>query len=213
MKANSKSYYDTEINLEDALSNAGAVDDFLFLQDLKQRKLFLDTDIDQFSVTEIAKHIMRYNSDDRFFDIKDRRPVLLYIASNGGDVDSGFELIDIIQNSKTPIYTINLGYQYSMGFLIGLAGHKRFALPNAKFLHHDGTNIIINSSAKAKDQMEFSNKVEERIKNYVISRTKVSEEEYEKHTRQEWYLLADEAKEYGMVDYIIGTDCDIDDIV
>lgn len=69
------------------------------------------------------------------------------------------------------MYTVNLGYQYSMGFLIGLAGHKRFAVPNAKFLMHDGSNFIWDSGAKAQDKMEFQKKVEARIRQYVVERS------------------------------------------
>lgn len=119
----------------------------------------------------------------------------------------------MIMNSKTPVYTINLGYQYSMGFLIGLAGHKRFATHNAKFLMHDGSNFVYNSGAKAQDQMEFQKKVEERIKQYIISRSNLTPEEYDSKLRVEWYLFADEAKQKGFVDYILGEDCDINEIV
>lgn len=214
MATNHKGYYDYEIDIEKALlETVGMVDEVFYLNDLKQRKLFLNSDIDQLSVSDIVKHIMQFNKEDLGVDPKDRQPILLYVTSNGGEVDSGFELIDVIQSSRTPVYTINLGYQYSMGFLIGLAGHKRFAMPNAKFLHHDGTNVIVNSGTKVKDQMEFQERIETRMKQYVIDRTKVTEEEYDTHLRQEWYLFADEAKKYGMVDYIIGVDCDIDEII
>lgn len=213
MRKQRKGYYDIDIAIEKTLLDSGMVDELFYLQDLKQRKLFLNSDIDQYTVADIVKHIMQINKEDKGIELEKRKPILLYVTSNGGEIDSGFELIDVIMNSKTPVYTINLGYQYSMGFLIGLAGHKRYATRNAKFLHHDGTNVIINSGTKAKDQMEFQDKIEARIKEYVIKKTKVTEDEYETHMRQEWYLFADEAKKYGMVDYIIGTDCDIDDIV
>lgn len=213
MSTKGNDYYDIEVGTEEVLISNGMVEEVFYLRDLQQRKLFLNADIDQFSVADIVKHIMQINKEDKGLEIEKRKPILLYITSNGGDVDSGFELIDVIMSSKTPVYTINLGYQYSMGFLIGLAGHKRYATRNAKFLHHDGTNVIINSGTKAKDQMEFQSDIESRVKDYVISRTKVTNEEYDKHMRQEWYLFADEAKDYGMVDYIIGIDCDIDEII
>ena len=208
-----RGYYDFDAEFEDSLIESGVIDGLFYLRNLKQRKLFLNEDISSFSVTDIVKHIMQFNAEDKQIPVEMRTPILLYITSNGGDVDAGFELIDIIQSSKTPVYTVNLGYQYSMGFLIGLAGHKRFATKNAKFLHHDGTNIIINSGTNVKDQMEFQDKIEDRIKKYVINKTKVTEEEYDNHLRQEWYLFAGEAKEYGMVDYIVGVDCDIDTII
>lgn len=208
-----KGYYDIEVSIEKSLVDGGLIDELFYLQDLKQRKLFLNADIDQFSVADIVKHIMQINKEDKHLEPQERKPILLYVTSNGGEVDSGFELIDVIMNSKTPVYTVNLGYQYSMGFLIGLSGHKRYATRNAKFLMHDGSNFIYNSGAKAQDQMEFNRKVESRIKKYVLSRSKVTSEEYDSKLRVEWYLFADEAKEKGFVDYILGEDCDINDIV
>lgn len=213
MDKKNSAYYDIEIEFEEALVKNGFVEDIFYLRDLKQRKLFISTNICQETVDDAIRHIMQINREDMGIARENRKPIILYVISNGGDVDAGFALVDVILSSKTPVYTVNLGYQYSMGFLIGLAGHKRFALPNAKFLHHDGTNVLINSGTKIKDQMEFQDKIEARIKRYVISRTKVTDVEYDTHLRQEWYLFADEAKKYGMIDYIIGVDCDMDSVI
>ena len=208
-----KGYYDIEVSFEKSLIEGGMVDELFYLKDLKQRKLFLNSEIDQFTVADIVKHIMQINKEDKGIEPAERRPILLYVTSNGGEIDSGFELIDVIMNSKTPVYTINLGFQYSMGFLIGLAGHKRYATANAKFLMHDGSNFVWDSGMKAQDRMDFNKKIESRIKKYVMSRSTVTNEEYESKLRVEWYLFADEAKEKGFVDYIIGEDCDINEIV
>lgn len=213
MRKHKKGYYDFDIDLEATLVENGLVDEIFYLRDLNQRKLFLNADIDQFTIEDAVKHIMQFNKEDTGIEPDKRQPVILYVTSNGGSVYDGFKLIDVIQSSKTPVYTVNLGYQYSMGFLIGLAGHKRFAMKNAKFLMHDGSNFVYGSGTKVQDQMEFQRKVEQRIKDYVISRSKVSEEEYDNKLRVEWYLFADEAKEKGFTDYIIGIDCNIDEIV
>ena len=212
MKRYDDDYYDIEIDIEKIIGS-GMIEDVFYLKDLKQRKLFLKCDIDQCSVSDIVKHIMQYNKEDQNIPVEERKPILLYVVSNGGVVDAGFELIDVIECSKTPVYTINTGYQYSMGLLIGLAGHKRFATKNAKYLMHDGSNFVWNSGAKAQDQMEFNRKVEERIKQYILSHTKLPEEEYDSKLRVEWYFFADEAKEKGFTDYIIGGDVDIDAII
>jgi len=212
MKNKIGNYYDVEIDIEKVLAG-GMVSEVFYLKDLKQRKLYLSEDITQDTVGDPVRHILQYNREDYGVPEKDRTPVLLYIASNGGEVDAGFELIDTILSSKTPVYTINLGYQYSMGFLIGIAGHRRYAMRHAKFLMHDGTNFIVNSGAKAQDQMEFNRRVEERVKQYILSRSKVTSEEYDSKLRVEWYMFSDEAKEKGFVDYIIGEDCDIDAII
>lgn len=212
-KRKSYNHYDIEIELEEALIKNGLVDDVFYLRDLKQRKLFISMDICQDSVNDAIRHIMQINREDMGIAREDRKPIILYVTSNGGDVDAGFALIDVILSSETPVYVINQGYQYSMGFLIGLAGHKRFAMPHAKFLMHDGSQFVYNSGAKAQDQMEFNKRMEERIKKYVLSRTKITSEMYDSQMRKEWYMFADEAKELGVTDYIVGEDCTINDII
>lgn len=213
MQKNRKSYYDFDIDFEGIMLESGMVDEMFRLQDLRNRKLFLTDEISQISVGDIVKNILQYNCDDKGLAAWERVPILLYISSVGGSVDAGFELIDVIENSKTPVYTINLGYQYSMGLLIGLAGHKRFATKNAKYLMHDGSNFVYNSGAKAQDQMRFQGKVEDRIKEYILSHSKLTQEEYDANLRVEWYMFADEAKERGFVDSIIGVDCDMDAVI
>lgn len=214
MKPNGDGYYDISFDEADILIDNGLIAELFYLKDLQQRKLFLNTDIDQSSVSEIVKHILQFNHEDYGIEPPEhRRPILLYVTSNGGEVDAGFELIDVIKASKTPVYTINLGNQYSMGFLIGLAGHKRYATKNAKFLMHDGSQFIYNSGAKAQDEMRFQCRVEERVKNYILANSRVTSDEYDSKLRIEWYLFADEAKEKGFVDYIIGEDCELDEIV
>lgn len=205
-------YFDIDLDLDLDGAN-GLLDDVFYLKDLKQRKLFLNANIDQWTVHELKKCILQYNKDDMGKPVEERKPILFYVTSNGGDVGAGFELVDVIQNSITPVYTINIGFQYSMALLVGLAGHKRFATKNSTYLMHDGSNFIFNSGAKSADQMEFNKKMESRIKKYILSRSNLTDEEYDKQYRVEWYLFADEAKEKGFVDYIIGEDCDINEII
>lgn len=202
-----------ELNEIEFLESGGMLDEALDLRDLKNRKLYLTFDITSYVVEKIIRHILQYNFEDKGIPVEERKPIILYITSNGGAVEAGFGLIDVITNSKTPIYTVNLAYQYSMGFLIGLAGHKRFAFKHAHFLMHDGVNAVIDSGQKAQDKMEFNKYFEEKIKEYVVSRTNVTAKEYNKRLRLEWYMLADEAKKWGMIDYIIGEDCSLDDVV
>ena len=183
------------------------------LEDLKQRKLYINYYIDESLLEEITYHILRFNAEDKGKNIEERKPILLYCSSNGGSVIDGFSLIDIILESKTPVYTINIGYQYSMGLLIGLSGHKRIATKNATYLLHDGQNFMYNSSAKLKDAMKFEEQREQKIKNYVLSRSKLTSEEYDKNYRVELYMYSKEAKEIGFVDFIVGEDCTIDEII
>lgn len=213
MKNTNKGYYDIDADLEAVLTDSGMINELFYLKDLQQRKLFLKTDIDSFSVADIVKHIMQFNKEDAGIPVENRRPILLYLSSHGGCVDAGFELIDAIQMSKTPVYTINLGYWYSMGFFIGIAGDKRYATRNATFLMHDGSSFVIDSGAKVQDRMDFQRRLGERIKEYVLKNSNVTSEEYDSKFRTEWYLFSPEAKEKGFIDFIIGEDCNIDEII
>lgn len=206
-------YYIVDEATLNSMLGKGLIDEVFRLKNLQQRKLFLNDGIGEDTVCEIIRHILQFNAEDMDKPAEDRQPILLYLVSDGGDVDCGFELIDAIETSITPVYIINLGYQYSMGFLIGLAGHKRYAMPNAKFLLHDGSIRVSNSTDKAQDQMKFQAKVEERIKNYVLSHSKLTSRMYTKKRKSEWYIFAEEAKELGFTDYIVGEDCTIDEIV
>lgn len=213
-KMNKRSgYYEIGLDIREILTDGGMIEELFYLQDLQQRKLFLNSEINPYTVADIIKHIMQFNAEDRETEPENREPILLYITSVGGDVDSGFALIDVIKTSKTPVYTVNIGFQYSMGFLIGLAGHKRFAFENSKFLMHDGSQLVYNSGAKARDQMEFQRRAEDRIKQYVISNSKLTEEMYDEKFRVEWYMFADEALEYGFTDEIVGSTAELENIV
>ena len=207
------SMYDIEIGLDDLLVTEDGLYNYFYSKELKQRRLFLQDDVTQWNISPLVKHIMFYNIEDKDIPVEDRKPILLYISSNGGSVDDGFELIDVIKASKTPVYTINVAYAYSMGFLIMLAGHKRLALPNAKFLLHDGSNFTFGSTAKIRDQMEFQKRLEAKVREYVIANTKISAMDYDAKYRVEWYMFAEEAKKNGVIDLIVGPDVDISAII
>lgn len=196
--------------------------DIFEIEDIDERRLYLNCAIEKDELEEsntvenIIYHIMRYNRFDNEAKLKkkDRIPIKLYINSPGGMVTLGFSLIDAILLSETPVYTINMGIAYSMGYLCFLAGEKRFSLPHSTFLLHDGQNFCWDSGGKLKDKLYFdTNETEARIKDYVLNRTKISEELYDKKYRVEWYSYPEEAKENGVCDYIIGKDCKMDDIL
>lgn len=211
---NTRGYFDIDAEYEALLvTDRSSLEEVMMVKDMQQRKIWLHDEIDIETVSGAIHNIYQYNREDAAIPVEERKPILLYIASNGGSVDAGFALIDAIQTSKTPVYTINTGYWYSMGFLIGLAGKKRFAMPNATFLMHDGSNFIWTSGSKAQDQADFNRRVEARVKQYILDHSTLTSKEYDKKQRVEWYLFADEAKERGFIDQIIGVDCDIDTVV
>lgn len=189
-------------------------DDIETLQDKDDRYLLINDQIDDYLIQQIVCKILRYNKEDENLPIEKRKPIILRINSCGGYVTTGYAIIDAIITSKTPVYTVNLGLCASMAFLVFIAGHKRFSMPHAEYLLHDGSTMGMDSTAKIKDRIEFeTGKLAKSTKDFVLSKTKITKNMYEKNYRVEWYFLPDEAKKYGIVDYIIGEDCDINDIL
>lgn len=190
------------------------IEDTFSIEDLEERRLYINNSIDESIISSVVYQILRYNRLDKNKPIEDRVPIKLYINSPGGSVTDGFGLIDAIINSKTPVYTINLAMCASMGFLIFIAGDKRYTMPHAEFLMHDGDNFAMGSTAKMKDRMDFElGELEQMTKNYIINHTNISSNLYDEKYRMEWYFLPKVAKEVGVADFIVGEDCDIDEII
>ena len=79
---------------------------------------------------------------------------------------------------------------------------------------HEGQLSGWDATNKLRDLVEFHTcQVERKIKNIVLNNSKITSELYDKNIRKEWYFLPEEGKELGIVDYIVGQDCDIDDIL
>ena len=184
------------------------------IEDNEERRIYVNCDIDENIIDSAVYHILRYNRMDKDIPINERKPIKIYISTPGGVVTAGYVLIDAIMTSKTPVYTINLGTAYSMGFLIFIAGTKRFSMPSATYLLHDGSSFAWDSTNKLKDRVEFeAGEMEEHTKKYIVERTNISEEKYMENIRKEWYFYPEEAKKLGVVTHIVGTDCDIDEII
>lgn len=184
------------------------------LEDYANRRLYINYEITPAVIDSIVYHILRYNRMDKNIRKEKREPIIIYINTPGGDVSSGLSLIDAILISETPVYTVNLGICFSMGFLIFLAGKKRFSFPHSEFLMHEGVTTIWDSTTKAKDRLDFEmNQVEKHIKDFVISHSKIDDKLYDARRRIEWYMLPEEAKEHGIVTDIIGIDVSLSDIL
>lgn len=161
--------------------------------------------------SKLVEQIFDFNRHDCNVDPKEREPIRLYINSPGGDLIEGFAVVSAIQLSKTPIYTINVGQWSSMAFLIGIAGHRRFSMPNATFLMHDGFSGAFGSTNKLHDQMKFQERFEkEVVKNHVLRYSKMTSEDYDARAREEFYMLPADALKYGFIDEIVD---DIDTVL
>ena len=135
--------------------------------------------------------------------VEERKPIKIYLHSPGGFLTSTFTMIDAIKMSKTPVYTIAMGETYSGGFFTFLAGHKKFAYPHASFLYHEGATANGGDANKFRNFAKFYEVQLEQLRQVVLNNSSISEEEYEKHIKDDWWLTAEEAVKYGIADEIL----------
>lgn len=184
------------------------------ISDVVDRKLWFTEEVDGYTVNNIIYSILKYNAQDKGLEPKKRKPIILYISSIGGDTLEGLSLISAIKSSVTPVYTVVLGNAASMSLIIALVGHKRYCMSNAVYLMHEGFTGDMDSLSKFRDRMMFiTGTVEDKIKSIILDHTELTKKQYDEKYRQEWYFFPDVAKKYGFVDYIIGEDCELDEII
>lgn len=177
---------------------------------MDERTLVINKGIDDTLVEKIIMKIIQWNKEDRYIIPEKRKPITIILNSIGGDMYTGNNIINVIESSKTKIRGVAMGLVASMAYLILLSCHERIAFKDSILLQHDGSIQVQNSTSKARDTMKFFEKVEKNTKDFVISHTNMDEAMYDKYYDSEYYMLADEAKENGCIDKIIGVDVDLD---
>lgn len=180
---------------------------------LKERKIIVNETIDDNVIENICLMIMKWNKEDKALPASCRKPIYLYLNSDGGDVISGYQVLSSIKTSVTPIITVGFAKCASMACYILAAGHKRYCFPNTVVLYHDGQTGYVSSSNKGKDIQKFYDKLEQHLNDFMVEHTNMTAEYLEEIKDREYYMFPDEAKEKGIVDKIIGIDCDLSDIL
>lgn len=179
--------------------------DIVNLAAYSQREIYLGGEIECGSGTTIEGIIRFWNEidDKNNVPVKERKPIKIYINTNGGDLLESFIMVDAIKMSKTPVWTIAQGMVYSGGFFTFICGHKRFAYPHASFLYHEGSAGNSGTAAQFENFTAFYKKQLNQLKDLVISNTDIDEEEYADIKKDDVWYTAKEAVEKGIVDEII----------
>jgi len=184
----------------------------LVLEDMQDRIMYLDGEVNSDVLHTSIMQIYKLNGIDAGLSQEDMQPIILIINSSGGSVMDGLALCDAINASRIPVIGICIGYAYSMAFNIFTQCDFRLATKNASFLYHDGWTCDSNVSSKVKDTAKFYDKVDERVNKLIASRTKLTADYLSSIARADTYWFADEGKENGFVDAIIGEDIDMAEI-
>ena len=170
----------------------------------KDRRVYIDDDISS-NMTAIHKLILRWNMEDRDIDPKTRRPIWLYIMSYGGDLDYMWEIIDAIQASRTPVFTVNIGVAASAASLIFLAGHRRFMMPTSRIIVHEGSAQLAGDAVKVMDQSDSYKKQLKQMKDFILERTEIPKQQLMKKRNNDWELPATYCLEHKACEQIVSS--------
>ncbi|HZN63423.1 MAG TPA: ATP-dependent Clp protease proteolytic subunit [Planctomycetota bacterium] len=168
---------------------------------LKARAIFLSEGITDKTARRIQTSLLMLQQDD------DKSPITVYINSPGGQADSGFAMYDFIRFVKPPVRTIVTGMCASAAVLPFLAVPKerRFSLPNARFLLHQPSTMVMGSASDVAINAEEIVKLRERYNAIVGQETGKTMEQVTSDADRDFWLSPSQAKEYGLVGKIVKT--------
>ena len=166
---------------------------------LKDRIIFLGAPIDDVFSNLVIAQLLFLEAEDPEKDIN------LYINSPGGSVTAGLGIYDTMQYVKPPITTICLGQAASMGafLLAGGTKGKRYALPNARVMIHQPMGGFQGQATEIDIHAREILKIRERLNQIMASHTGQPLERIEQDTERDYFMSAQEAKEYGIIDEVI----------
>jgi ATP-dependent Clp protease, protease subunit len=166
---------------------------------LKERIVMLGTQVDDASANLVVAQLLHLESEDPDKDIN------IYINSPGGSAYSGLAIYDTMQYIKPDVSTICVGMAMSMGavLLCGGAAGKRFALPNAKIMIHQGSSGFEGTPADVAIRAQEIVSTVRRVIEIVSAHAHKPFEQIKKDIDRDRFLSAEEARDYGLIDEVI----------
>ena len=165
---------------------------------LKDRIIFLGDAIEDNVANLIIAQLLFLESEDPEKDIQ------LYINSPGGVVTSGMAIYDTMQYLRAPVSTICIGQAASMGAVLLAAGAtgKRYALPNARIMIHQGSGGFRGNTPDVEIQMREMMHLTDRLMHVLAEHTGQEFEKVKRDSERDYFMSADEAKAYGLIDEV-----------
>lgn len=170
--------------------------------DEQDRVYRLDHDLTECDL-ELINVIMRCNKEDIGKPVEDRKPIKVYISTCGGDVVTLWSLIQAIQTSKTPVWTINLSFAYSAGAELLVAGHKRFALKGSQTMFHRGSCFYGGEQGVVESTKKHFDSIEKKLTDFLIEHTDIDSKFYKKKASFDIYMDEYEALAKRVVDVVV----------
>ena len=166
---------------------------------LKDRIIFIGTGIDDHVSNLVIAQLLFLQMEDAKKDIH------IYINSPGGSVTAGLAIYDTMQFVTCDMNTYCMGMADSMGAFLLCAGTKgkRFALPNSDIMIHQVSGGAQGTASDVERSVEFMYKLNRRLRRIIAENTGRTEEQVAKDADRDYYMTAEEAKEYGIVDEVV----------
>ena len=171
----------------------------LYSRLLKENIIFLGTPIDDTIANLVCAQMLHLESENPDKDIN------IYINSPGGSVYSGLAIYDTIQFIKPDVATTCVGIAMSMGALLLAAGTegKRTALPNSKILIHQVSGGFQGQGTDIEIQARETINLKRRLEEIIGQHTNQPIDKISRDMERDYYMTADEAKDYGIVDNVV----------
>ena len=168
---------------------------------LKERIIFLGGPITDQTANSIIAQLIFLDDEDSNKDIR------LYLNTPGGSVTAGMAIYDTMQYVKSPVSTICVGIAGSMGAVLLAAGAKgkRLTLPNAEILLHQVMGGVEGQAVEIEITAKHIMKIKDKINHVLAGHTDQPLKKIEQDTDRDFWLDADGAKKYGIIDKIIKT--------
>ena len=172
----------------------------------KQGRIITLGEITNENVCEALEAIYEINNEDKNKDVDKREPIKLILNSPGGNVYDGVGIIDVIDNSTTPIHIYVHGQAQSMGFAIATCGHYRYASKRTTFMYHEmAWETSQEKLAYHEQEVTEGKRLWKVYDDVVVANTRIPLKKLQQVRKEhtEWYITADEALEWGIIDEII----------
>ena len=175
-----------------------------YYHDLANRSIWIDGEINV-STLDIVSKIIRWNREDKDKSIEERKPIKLFFLSPGGDLEIEEAVVSIIRLSQTPVWGIAMGMVASAASLIYLSCHKRFALPNAYLIIHQGSAQMGGNYDQMVAAMKDYEEQIERMTKFYIENTDYTEEESRANIKTDGYVSGEELLERKLITNWVST--------
>jgi ATP-dependent Clp protease, protease subunit len=170
----------------------------IFSRLLRERIIFLNGQIDDNMSAIICAQLLFLEAE------APGKEIAMYINSPGGVVTSGFAIYDTMQYIKCPVSTVCMGFAASMASFLLMAGApgKRISLPNARILLHQPSGGFQGQASDIERHAEDIIKMKRRMVGLYAKHCKRSLEEVERTLDRDFFMTAEEAKNWGLVDHV-----------